>query len=437
MKKITHILLFTVAVYLTSCGDEDEKKASTLDIAGKIDQSFRTDDDAWILVSNEVGEILGSKKIESGQDFEINDLPGDIDTRFNLTILKAYRIQGGDNIWTNYEIKTYGKVTVNNNFLISDFDFPGMTQKTIDVAIVNIPQDYPTITTSNDGYFSQIFYPIDGITPYEFNGSSYAYNGIATVTTNSSKLVISIGSVNEVPVYFESNSPFSLDGLNLDYATDFQEFENYLEVGTSDFGFISVLGFTPLGIRTQPEESAGIHSSRIFNVNNINGVFKLGYFDNSLGYFTSASTAFGVFEKSGDLPDPSELKKPTGYDFNVSSRDINNFQFTVEGELQFFDSFWRQVRLDDNGRLTDNVTWKYAGPADQIANKLIASFPEEITSKYPILLTIEDLDLELDYANFYKRLDGSSYDDFIVSELVNHKQEIATYTQYRFFKNKP
>lgn len=368
MKKIYLPILKFIAslLLLTSCNNDDKEIVRVLTIKISPSYSPNSAEIGYFFVSDSLGAVLDTKKIEAGQDVKLSiNKPLD---KVNLTLCRLFKTE-------TQEDNTFSTFL---NVPISDqpIDFAVIVPPTpIGSAKITI-SNYTGLTNSlivSNGFDNTS--TLNGFVKPEELNNKILTTEVGLIQNNSEIVLTGLRKSNTSgydKVYFSVKGVNINDNIEIDY-NNFMSYSKKLDVNFTGTLSGSIMGFK------------GSNKDRghwLFTTSFVSSLTYLGYLDGYDNYLTSLGSyktnMSSSYSKFGSLPSSITFSEPT---LNVTSKDINNFNFVFSEPYTFRTSSW--FYSENN----NYFSWYVRG--EKLGQKI--KLPEEILSKYNFL-KIENLE---------------------------------------------
>lgn len=358
----------------------------------KVDQSFNTNlTDNWVIIHDNNGKILDYSSFENGEDLVYSASHDTITGPLVVNILNYSTTDGNK----YFSVKSLGSISIGTvEDLGTDYEFtpnPATNQTgNFEVFIDQIPANsqYPF------GYYTM---PTIGRNVVGITGSGASYGSYHNQTLGFNKFegyndyVITILDVYNNLKYYDFSVESEIQGLNLNYNSDFKVFDDYLTIeipeGTK---FTSVvLAF---------DDNQSFHNHEGYRLQDIvNGYnlstfsdpvptnpYKIGYLDK----FNKYAHFFHVPLEDNDSyhlirygSKPEAIEIPEKPDFEVRNTALQTFIFNTEYNYFIGSHNFGFIKGNSqNGDLV-KVDWQlFLFPNEEIK---LGNLPDEITANYP------------------------------------------------------
>ena len=393
MKRISLIVLGLLV--LAGCSEDDPKPLENKKIFElEIKSSFATYDQDWVVISDPDGNFLAASRFESGSVVLIDSAIKTLPEFINVTLLNHYPKTVDTKAFFNF--RSFTNVPTGSKwYLKTQQPAYGPGVGTMTYEIQNAPNDAFVIANT-----------IEGDKSSDYTQNNFA-DGTVNLLTDPSDLFICLSGYED-PRYYKSSSVSVGDHLELNYESDFQEYDHLLPVPAQSVS----LSFTAGYLKPLSEVSYIYGDRHVFQLILNPNANKLAYNDGYEAYLTTFS-AFKdgkvyTYNKTGDLPTAAGMTLPTD-DFTVTNDDLNEFAYTTTGTFENVTSFYNF----STAASPFHVRWSVKRPINNNA-KILTALPEQLLDVYPELASILT-QLEYESSSFVK----------VISNAGNAKERAA------------
>ncbi len=390
-------------ITVAACADNGDEIQSHLTINVGPDYTPRSEfDTGYFFISDDLGNVLDVKPIEAGKELKL--VTSKLLNRVNLTLCRLSKSPSQE----SHVLSTFLSLPTNSepiNFKATDFQFSNPIGSA-KITVTNFSGSASSVVISNgqDWYLNR-----------NEHATSMVADGSQLVTEiklfeNNSEIIICSLKGSE-PVYRRLTGVKPGENISVDH-NDFLTYSNRIGLNLTTPSSSSIMGFKQGNLK---------RGHWVFSRSNALSLPFLGYLDGFDNYLTNLS--FGIpngsviYSKLGSLPTSIDLTAPT---LNISSKDINNFEFKYSHGYSYRVSIWRYGDLTDPNQNT--FDWFVRG--DQPDQKV--NLPEEFLTKYNFLQVDK---LEYSQSRFV-RCTGCSYNSFVKEFFSGEKDKFERYEYF-------
>jgi hypothetical protein len=379
-----------------------------------VDPSLQTKySDDWIFVSNPEGHVLGSKKFESDQSFNMKAYIENNTPEVNVSLLQI--IQSGT--MTIFNLRSFAHIKRGKQWHISRLiEEKRNSLGKIDIRINNSPRPNVTHYQVSDDFGGQSF------------SSNYS-KGTTTFTINLfesiSRIWVTVSTGSNELKFLEINNPVIFGDYSYDYYADFgsPHIEEVISLPQNNYVFATVRGLQDLSYNKKIKSKGLALSEADFR----NGRDKvvLGY-NYGFPYYYSELTMntpnyLYHYEKLGDPPVLDGISISVN-PITINSNIFSSFDFTGDEGFEHMETTWNwteTINGDEN-----ILKWKINSPLDQ--QPVFLEFPEEILLEYPFL----DFDFDrmiLETVNLYNNIENYGYEELVEMQIKTNESDYKSY----------
>lgn len=397
---------------------EEPKQDSTITYFTLNRASAFSDDENWLVVHNQDGELLDYKRFERGDSLVFKALKSELENTEKLSIthfryslggvnhihiIKTYTEIDKEAVWDQQAVSSKGssgKIEMGNAFLRPKL-VQELSQKNAanyNIVVNNVPGIERYTLTSKEHY------SVTARQIPQYNTTTLNINEVDLVL--NVEYLLSIEDAEGEMKYRFLNAPETSGDIVLDYV-DFLEYDHVLnvELPEHDHLIAEVSGYDDEVFVGSP-----LLLSRQASGGPEDQIARLGYIDDYKEYDTFFTIRtldhYGYgFEELGKIPDTIVVMEKPSFTFEDTS--VENFNFVTEVNYLRRFSFWDfKETLPDNS--INQTQWHVNAKDDNKAK--MGFLPEEIIEKYPNLNFDKLSHLRTDLV-----LKGRTYEDVINS----------------------
>jgi hypothetical protein len=368
MKNLS-LTILVVFFLFTSCEDNDDSPPPNhllfkLNVEANMYPDYIK---SYVIITAPDGAFLGMGRVMNGSTTVIDTAIAHLPPKINVTRLShsSFVSPNGDQNFYSFDTKTdvptgsewYEKTNTEDWFVTGNAQ----------ITISNLPLDqYYSMSTLNGPY--TLFY-----------ASQSPLSLYIGFTSDNGDIFIGSTSVSGDPRYFHSESVTPGSTLNVDFLSDFQEYDHVLSIPSNGEFYIGAIDAYMTSI-DEAFNYANLHQMGFYLDFNDEG-FRLGYNDGYSAYhsyFTSTlNSRMVTYEKWGDPPaTPPAFIQGT---VNILNSGINTFDYEATASFSYLTSNFRWMK--SAGETIDWYVHRPAGSKGVIINE----FPPQFLALYPEL----------------------------------------------------
>jgi hypothetical protein len=389
---------------------DDLIKPDTVSILSvTVDPSYQTSlSDDWIFVSSTTGKVLGWKRFESGESFDLKAYINFKPSFVTISVLQVFETATR----TTFNLRSYARIPREKNWLLTRLiENKRNALGNIDIVIQNSPRPSYTYFQASDNFGGQSY--------------SFSYN-LGTTTLDFTlfesvtRIGVTISTLTNQIKYLEIEKPVLVGNYTYDFLNDFvsPDHEALVSLGSNVYVSAVIRGLQDLTFN----KNLRLKGLALTEAGYLEGAdqIPLGYNNGFPYYYTELSvdkeSYHYQYEKLGDPPIFEILSVPAN-PIKIENNIFSSFSISGGNAYADLQNLWNRTETLDSREYM--VEWSIYCPRN--AYPVLNEFPPEIVAKYPWLDFDHDL-MNLENVKVIRNILNYGYDEMI-EELIKDNQE--------------